>query len=46
MGKVESEAINSKEIDGNVKFFAFIAFEDKKSAEEALKLNDMTIEEG
>ena len=46
LGKVESEAIISKEIDGETKFFAFIAFDDKKSAEEAIKLNEMTMEEG
>lgn len=45
LGKVESEAIISKEIDGKTKFFAFIAFSDKKSAQEAIKLNEMKLDE-
>lgn len=45
LGEIESEAIMEKEIDGNKKFFAFIAFKDKESADEAIKLNNIKPDE-
>lgn len=37
MGKVESQGIYEKEIEGNKKFFAFIAYDKKEIAEKAIK---------
>lgn len=41
IGEIESQGVYEKEINGESKFFAFIAYKDKQSAEEALKYNDI-----
>lgn len=46
LGNVESQEVFEKEIAGEKKYFAFVAYSDKASADEALKLNDIKPEEG
>lgn len=45
LGEIESEAIFDKEIDGKVQYFAFLAYKQKESADEAIKLNNIKLEE-
>lgn len=46
LGEVESHGVFEKEIDGKKKYYAFIAYKEKNSADEAIKLNNIKLEEG
>lgn len=46
MGKIESEGIYGKEINGKKKYFAFVAFAEKESADEAIeRYNNIKLED-
>lgn len=46
LGKIESEGIYGKEINGKKKYFAFVAFAEKESADEAIeRYNNIKLED-